>query len=199
MFLPDSHVVNLVREVSKTIVVVLAVVEVGRKVAVVDPDVLRLLDANGIALALRDLADSQVLDDNVLGVLNKEANANEVGLRVLADDGLVTADPDLVGVALDGALDPNDLGVVALDFGEELLVGGDGDLSAASTTSGAAVLGSETERLAGGGGRDSRSRVAGSGAVVLSGNDGSRDGGSGKGRQGAEKRELHVWSGKMRD
>jgi hypothetical protein len=137
--LPDRHVVSAVGEVGKTVVVVLAVLKVGGKVAVVDPDVLGLLDANGIALALGDLADGQVLDDDVLGLLDEQAGANDLGLGVLAQDGLVAAHADLVDVALESAFDPDDRWLVTLDSIHKLLDGLDGHLGATGTSGGTAV------------------------------------------------------------
>jgi hypothetical protein len=137
--LPDSDVVDAVREVGKTIIVVLAVVQVRGEVAVVDPDVLGLLDANGIALALGDLADSQVLDDDVLGLLDEQAGADDLGVGVLAENGLVAAHADLVNVALESAFDPDSRWLVALHGVHELLDGLDRHLRATGTTSGTAV------------------------------------------------------------
>ena len=137
--LPDGHVISAVGEVGKTVVVVLAVLKVGGKVAVVDPDVLGLLDANGIALALGDLADGQVLDDDVLGLLDEQAGANDLGLGILAQNGLVAAHADLIDVALEGAFDPDDRWLVAFNSIHEFLDSLDCHLGAASTTGGTAV------------------------------------------------------------
>jgi hypothetical protein len=128
-----------VREVGETIVEVLAAVEVRGEITVVDPDVLGFLDANGIALALGDLADGQVLNDDVLGLLDEQARANDLGLGVLAQDGLVAAHADLVDVAVERAFDPDDRWLVAFDSIHQLLDSLDCHFGATGTSGGTAV------------------------------------------------------------
>lgn len=70
----------------------------------------------------------------------------EDGVGVLADDGGVAANLDLVGGLLDGTVDVDDLGVIAGDSGGEGSVGRDGSGSTAGTTGGAAVQASIAER-----------------------------------------------------
>jgi len=167
-----------VGEVGKTIVVVLAVAKVRRKITVVDPDVLRLLHGDSVAAILVDLAEAQVLDDDVLGLLDQETSADELAGSVLAEDGLVAADPDLLA-ALDGAVDVDDRGSVVLDGLDELVVALHGDRRAAGTASGATVLGGITN-----------------GTLSSSSSGGKRSSESSKGRkhrQGAENRDLHSW------
>ena len=165
------------REVGKTIVVVLAMRKIRRKIAVVDPDVLGLLDGDSVTTILVDLAEAHVLDDDVLGSLDEETGADELAVGVLAQDGLVAADLDLLA-ALDGALDVDDRGLVVLDGRDELVVALDGDRRAASTTGRAAILGSVTN------GTLSSSGSGGEGSCE------SSEGG--KGRQGTENRDLHI-------
>ena len=126
-------------EVGKTVVVVLAALHVRGEVAMVDPDVLGVLDADGIALALGDLADSHVLDDDVLGLLDEQAGADDVGLGVFTQDRLVATHAHLVNVALKSAFDPDDRGLVALNGVHELLDGRDRHLGATGTSGGTAV------------------------------------------------------------
>lgn len=114
-------------------------------------------DGNGIAVVGQDLPDTQVTDDDVLLLLDDtvdqlaspsfahycgyvHSEALEHGVGVLSDDGGVGADLDRLGVLLDGAVDVDDLLVVALDGGGEGSERGDGGGSTAGTTGGAAVL-----------------------------------------------------------
>lgn len=76
--------------------------------------------------------------------LHSESLKDSVG--VLANDGGVAADLDLVGSLLDGAVDVDDLGVIARDSGGKGSVGRDGSGSTAGTTGGAAVHASIAER-----------------------------------------------------
>lgn len=78
----NSHVVRGMREIGQTVVVVLVMVPVRRKVAMINPDIRRLLHANGIAGVRQDFADGQVLHNDVLGFFDEEADAYELGGRV---------------------------------------------------------------------------------------------------------------------
>lgn len=91
----DGDVVRTVGHITETIVVVLVVVHVGRQVAVVDPDVGRGLDGDGITSIGENLGDLNVADDDVGLVLDAETNT--VQRRAGGtDDGLVGADVDLL-------------------------------------------------------------------------------------------------------
>jgi hypothetical protein len=136
---PDGDIVDAVREVGETIVVVLAIVKVRGEIAVIDPDVLGLLNSNGIALTLRNLADSQILDDDVLGLLDEETGANDLGVGVLAQDRLVAAHANLVDVSLKRAFDPDDRRLVANNSVHEFLNSLDCHLGATGTSGGTAV------------------------------------------------------------
>lgn len=70
----------------------------------------------------------------------------EDGVGILANDGGVAADLDLVGGLLDGAVNVDDLGVITGDSRGEGSVGRDGSGSTAGTTGGAAVHASIAER-----------------------------------------------------
>ena len=92
----DSDPIAAMVDIKEPVIVILAVGHIRRKIAVVDPDVLRLLDSDSVAAVLVDLAEAQVLDDDVLGLLDQEAGADELAGGVLAEDGLVAANADLL-------------------------------------------------------------------------------------------------------
>lgn len=72
----DGHPLASVRDIEQTVVIVLVMRQIGGQVAVVNPHVGRLLDANGVTVLGYDLADLQVAHDDVRLVLNIEANAS---------------------------------------------------------------------------------------------------------------------------
>lgn len=78
----DSHPVSTVGDVKKTIEVILSAAEVARKVAVVDPDVGRLIDTNSITVAGINLANLQVAQDDVLLATDVDADTGEGCLRL---------------------------------------------------------------------------------------------------------------------
>lgn len=134
----DGDEVGGVGDVEETIVEVLAVVLVGGEIAVVDPDVLGSLDADGVTAAGLDVLDDQVADNDVGLLVDVQTDTVEGGTGS-TDDGLVRLDPDLSS-ARDGALDVDDLLASGLSGRAELGKGGDGGHRAAVSTGGAAVL-----------------------------------------------------------
>ena len=64
-------------DVKETVVVVLVVVQIARKIDMVDPDVVRCLNANGITNVRKDLRDLDVADDDVGLLKDTETNAVE--------------------------------------------------------------------------------------------------------------------------
>lgn len=133
----DGDPVRAVGDIDEAIVGVLAVVERRGEVAVVDPDVLGVLDTDGVAVGVLDLLDLHVADDDVLLVLDVEANAAKLGTRG-TDDGLVGGHADLVAAG-DGAPD-NDVALAA-GFGSlgELGQGRDGSGRAALSAGGTPI------------------------------------------------------------
>lgn len=65
------------REVNKTIIEVLVARSSSRKITVVDPDIGRLLDRNGITVVGLDLGNLHVANDDVLLSIDGEANAGK--------------------------------------------------------------------------------------------------------------------------
>jgi hypothetical protein len=72
-----GHAVRAVRDVEKSVVVVLVVVPVRREVEVVDPHLGCLLDADGIAGVGEDLGDLEVANDDVLDLEHPDADTDE--------------------------------------------------------------------------------------------------------------------------
>ena len=160
----DGHVVRGVRHVQQAVVVVLVVRQVRRQVAVVDPNVLRGLDADGIAVLRQHLGHAQVAHDDVLDLVDVHADADQLckdirrrevkggieekeegdkgnGFRTgaaLANDRRVAANADLGGAG-DGAADDNDLGAVAGNGRGILGQGGDGCDATSGSALGATV------------------------------------------------------------
>lgn len=94
----EGDKVRGVGDVKEAVIEVLVVVPVGRQVAVVDPDVLGGLDADGVTVVSEDLGDLHVADDDVVGLVDVEANTLDRTAR-LAVDGLVRRHADLLGPA----------------------------------------------------------------------------------------------------
>ncbi len=65
-----------VGDIEKTVQVILASAQVAREIAVVNPDVGGLVNANGIAVVSVDLADLQVTHDNIANLADVESNAS---------------------------------------------------------------------------------------------------------------------------
>lgn len=175
-----------VGDVEETIVEVLAVVEVREQLDVVDPDVGRGLDANGITVVSLDLGDDQVADDDVLLLVDVETNVLEGG-TLLADDGLVGSDADLGGAG-ELAVNDDDQGFVSLGGGSEVGERGNSGGGTAGATGGATVGAGETNV---GGIGDGGTLGNGAGINLVDG--GSRAGGSeaNQGGKGRGLSELH--------
>lgn len=207
----DGDVVRTVGDIKQTIVVVLVVVTVRGQIQVVEPDVVGGLDGDGVTVVGEDLADLDVADDDVGGLLDTETNTGQ-GRASSSDDGLVRGDIDLVG-ALNGTINDDNGSAVRAGSGLELLEGGDGSLLTSGTTGGTAVLGGVTDvaslghssghgargRVAGGGTAAGRSRHGGRarlGGVRLARLDDveSRGGRDSGGHQGGDESELHFES-----
>ena len=73
----DGHPVSSMREVNKTIIEVLVARSSSRKITVVDPDIGRLLDRNGITVVGLDLGNLHVANDDVLLSIDGEADAGK--------------------------------------------------------------------------------------------------------------------------
>jgi hypothetical protein len=73
----DGDPVSSVGDVEETVVEVLVGVEVANELHVVDPHVLRVVDAHGVTVVGVDLADLEVTDDDVVDTTNVEANTSQ--------------------------------------------------------------------------------------------------------------------------
>lgn len=138
----DSDPVRSMRDVDKAIVVILVVVDVGRYINMVNPDVGRCLNADRVAISSQNLGDLQVLDDDVLGLVDVQTHTSEGGAGISADNGLVGANVDLCGTS-DRALDIDDLGrgvCFLADGSSEFRQGRYGSGGTAFSTRSAAVL-----------------------------------------------------------
>lgn len=80
----DGHPVSSMREVNKTIIEVLVARSSSRKITVVDPDIGRLLDRDGITVVSLNLGNLHVANDDVLLAIDGEADALK-SWGVLAD------------------------------------------------------------------------------------------------------------------
>jgi len=173
----DRNPLRSVSNIKKTIVVVLAVVKIGRQIKVITPDILRSLDTNGITVGGKNLAALEVAENNVLNLVDVEADVLQSRVAVQADDGGVRGDSDL-GVARDLARDVNNSRLLCSGSLGELCKSRDGSGCSALTTSGASV-----GRGVSDGTRGNSSLVD---VVVGSGNSHRR-----KRRQGDRRSELH--------
>lgn len=173
----DGHVVGGVGDIAETVVVVLAVVQVRGEVVVVDPDVSRGLDSNGIAGIRLDLGQLQVPDNDIGHVLDVEPDTLNAGVRVQAEDGLVASDVDLLAAG-DGTGHVDHHWVVGLDSFSESRKLRDGGGSATLTTSGTAIQRGVTDGAVGGGGIGGRGSLVGFRRSCLGGAGGPGGAGS---------------------
>lgn len=72
-----------VSDVQKAIQVVLAGTEISREIAVVDPHVGRLVNANSVAIIGKNLADFKVTHDDIADLADVESDAG-YGLRIVS-------------------------------------------------------------------------------------------------------------------
>lgn len=73
----NGHIVGSMRQVDKSIVLILVHVSVSREIDVVYPDIGRFLNGNTIPIFSQYLADLQVSDNDVLLSVDCEADAGE--------------------------------------------------------------------------------------------------------------------------
>lgn len=90
----DGHPVSSMREVNKTIIEVLVARPSSRKITVVDPDISRLLNGDGVTVVSLDLGNLHVANDDVLLPIDGEADALK-SCRVLADMTYTTGLEDI--------------------------------------------------------------------------------------------------------
>ena len=120
----DGDPLGSVGNIKKTIIVVLAVVKVGRKVEVVGPNILGGLDTDSITVLGQNLAALEVAENNVLDLVDEETNVLESRVAVQTDDGSVGRNSDLV-VTSDLARDVDDGRLLCSSSLGELGEGGD--------------------------------------------------------------------------
>lgn len=73
----NSDPLRSMDDIDKTVVIVLVMVKVGRKVARVDPDIGRFLNRHHVAVLRQHLGALQVADDDVRLAEDREANASK--------------------------------------------------------------------------------------------------------------------------
>jgi hypothetical protein len=73
----NSHLVGTMSDIEKAIIKVFVMVAVAGKINMINPDLRSFLNANGITSLSKDLGDDKVTDDNVLFLINAEANTLE--------------------------------------------------------------------------------------------------------------------------
>jgi len=78
MGIGDRHPFRSVVDVHQAVVEVLAVIHIGREVAMVYPDITRSLNADPVSIGSKDLLTDNVADDNVLGLSDEKSNANKL-------------------------------------------------------------------------------------------------------------------------
>lgn len=72
-----SDPISTVRDVKKTVKVILAEAQISGKITVVNPDIGRLIDTNSIAVGSINFGDLEVSENNVLLATNVESNTGE--------------------------------------------------------------------------------------------------------------------------
>ena len=73
----DSDKIAAVGDVEQAVIVVLVVLKVRRQIAVIDPDVARSLDGDGVTLARKHLGDLEVTQDDIATALDSNTNASQ--------------------------------------------------------------------------------------------------------------------------
>jgi hypothetical protein len=71
----DSNPVRCMGDVNEAIIIVLVMVQVAGEVAVVNPDILRSLDGDGVTIIGEDLGDLHVADNDVGLLVDSETDA----------------------------------------------------------------------------------------------------------------------------
>ena len=88
----DSNVVGGVCDVTQPIIVILIMVHVGAEITVIDPDIRRLLNPDGVVVVRHNSRDCQILYYDIRYFFDVKSNATEARLRVRLKYGLVAAD-----------------------------------------------------------------------------------------------------------
>jgi hypothetical protein len=73
----DGNPVSAVGDIEEAVQVIFAAREVTRKITVVNPDVERLVDTNGVTIVSVNLANLQVAHDNILNLTDVESNTGD--------------------------------------------------------------------------------------------------------------------------
>ena len=111
------------RHPSLTIVVVLAVVKIRVEIAVINPNIGRVVNSDSIlSMLLPDQAHLEVANDDVVNTLDQDTGSDDVRVAVSAKDRLVAACAN-GGSALKCALDVNDERLITLDSLDQLVYG----------------------------------------------------------------------------
>lgn len=173
----DGDPLGSVGNIKKTIIVVLAVVKVGRKVEVIGPNILGCLNTDSITVLGQNLAALEVAENNVLDLVDEETNVLESRVAVQTDDGSVGRNSDLV-ITSDLARDVDDGRLLCSSSLGELGKSGDSSGSSTLATSGTPV------------GRGISNRARGNSSLVDNVMRSGNSQGS-KRRQGEGRSELH--------
>ena len=134
----DCDPLRSVSDIKKTIIVILAVVKIGREIKMIAPNVLGCLDTDSIAVGSKDFATLEVAKNDILNFVDEETNVFQSRVAVQADDGSVGGDLDL-GVASDLARNIDDSGLLCGGSLGELCKGRDGSGCSTLTTGSSSV------------------------------------------------------------
>lgn len=145
----DGDPLRSVSNIKETIVVVLAVVKVRRQIKVVNPDVAGGLNTNSITVVGEDLAALEVAEDDILNLVDVEADTLERGFRVQTNNGSVRGDTDFLA-ARDCAKDVDNSGIICSGSLSELGQSRDGGGGTAFTTGSTAIGRGVTDGAIGG-------------------------------------------------
>jgi hypothetical protein len=73
----DSNPVSTVRDVKQTIQIILSSAQIARKIAVVDPNICRLVNTNSITVGSINLGDLKVTKNHILLATNVETHTSK--------------------------------------------------------------------------------------------------------------------------
>jgi hypothetical protein len=73
----DGHPLAGVGDIAKTVIIVLVVSQIGGQVAVINPDILGVLDSDRITVVGQNLADLEVAHNDVGLILDVESDTSQ--------------------------------------------------------------------------------------------------------------------------
>jgi len=148
----DSHVGTTMSDIDESVVVVLAMVQIRRKIHMIDPDPGRLLNSNRVAIGGRqDLGNFEVPDDYIGFIQDPEPNTFQGDSTIGTQEGSVRIDIDYL-VPSEGSRENNRLDRISGNRRLEPSQGGNSSGGSTGTACGAPKRGIINDGIYGSGG-----------------------------------------------